>query len=279
MKNFTFILILFFAISSRSHSQNYILAGQSIGTNIHYTDYIPDSSLDLRHFKLQFFLDVDHNGTNDLSFNVWDQLYPPYLYGSIWTEVKSLQHNISFITDSVNSNYASSLNYGDTISENGNAIFSSDTILKLDYYWVWFGSSGNIGNYGNGYLGFKMTFSSETFLGWINMYADNESIIVKESVLSGLTVNINQSRYDNNQVQIYPNPFNKEINIDNSHSPKNLIRFEIISMDGKIVKSDNLVNCKSHIDTSTINPGFYIVKIIEGDRTIKEAKIIKIINN
>ena len=275
MKNFTFILVLFFAISSMSHSQNYILAGQSTGTNIHYTDYIPDSNLNLGDNKLQFFLDVDHNGTNDLSFNVWDELYPPCLYGSIWTEVKSLQHNISFITDSVNSNYASSLNSGDTISENENAIFSCDTILTLENYWVWFGSSGYGGNFGNGYLGFKMTFPSETFLGWINMYADDESIIVKESVLSGLTVNIDQSLYDNNQVKIYPNPFNKEIIIDNSHSSKNLIRFEIISMDGKVVKSDNLFNCKSQIDTSTINPEFYILKIIEGDRTHKEAKIIK----
>jgi hypothetical protein len=73
----------------------------------------------------------------------------------------------------------------------------------------------------------------------------------------------------NNNVSVFPNPFNEKINIS---SNANLIKTEIYDLLGKNVYSQDF---KSEIDTGFLQAGVYIIKMYGVDNEVFVRKIVK----
>jgi hypothetical protein len=78
-----------------------------------------------------------------------------------------------------------------------------------------------------------------------------------------------------NKVNIYPNPAatNVKINIENNY---NITTLQVVDMLGKVVKNINVanVNGTSNIDVSSLNNGFYFVKVLNGNKVIESKKLM-----
>lgn len=278
MKNIIVTVLLILGIISVARSQNMITAGQTNGTNIHYTDYIPDSSIYLGQNYNGFKLDLDKNGTDDLLLNMgvinWG---PPDLW--TWSTIKILKENIKICLSADTLNWVYRFDAGDTIS--GNKIWSSDidSVYYFQKYSSWSyappGGDTTEGYFGFGYLGFQMNYPNETFFGWINVEATNFTLTTKESAIQGITVGNREFNSSNRQINIYPNPFvdllTIQLNSKNYFNPK----IELLDLYGKIIESENIVSDISRIHTSYLVPGMYLVSIIESDRIIYRIKVIK----
>lgn len=77
------------------------------------------------------------------------------------------------------------------------------------------------------------------------------------------------------EVTFYPNPAKDLIQIANA-SENNLTKAKIISLDGK-VSEFSIVN--SSIDVSTLNNGFYLIELYDGDDHMLKREKISVINN
>lgn len=84
---------------------------------------------------------------------------------------------------------------------------------------------------------------------------------IQESVLEQLSVNI------------FPNPFNGEMNITNSNDTT--CEYYILSITGSVLLKGEVTSHRSlQIDTSNLNSGIYFVKLVSGENSISK-KVIK----
>ena len=104
MKTTLLFLICMILLITHGFTQNYIIAGQSSGNYIHYTDYNPDSIINFGLNNHEFKIDLDQNGIDDLLFSMGGITiyFPNYL--RTWSTIKLLNDkiNISLRTDSTN---------------------------------------------------------------------------------------------------------------------------------------------------------------------------------
>jgi len=75
------------------------------------------------------------------------------------------------------------------------------------------------------------------------------------------------------KVQIYPNPFDKEINISGDSKIVGSTVF-IYNAIGNEVKEFNIINSTETIDVSDLRKGLYFIKIVKDDKKIVK-RIIK----
>lgn len=75
-----------------------------------------------------------------------------------------------------------------------------------------------------------------------------------------------------NNVVLYPNPFSNSITIDSSNQIEKVLKIEVYSSIGVLVKKVVAVNEKTIIDTSNLSIGFYMIKVttVSGKSTIKK---------
>lgn len=278
MKKAIFIIGLSLGVIFTSYSQNMIIAGQTNGTNVHYTDYIPDSSINLGLNNDGFKLDIDGNGTDDLLLNMADKNWLPYELWT-WSTVKILNGNIKICLSSDTLNWVDKLDAGDTISENRIWSTEIDSLYYFQKYYYWSypppGGEMSEGEYGSGFLGFQMNFPSETFYGWINVEAGNFTLKVSESSIRGLTVGTSEIVNSDNSLQVYPNPFSDFLTIEPNLNNYRNTRIEIVNIDGRIVKTYNIEGDKTRINTSLLTSGIYLIRIKEVERTISQVKALK----
>jgi hypothetical protein len=73
--------------------------------------------------------------------------------------------------------------------------------------------------------------------------------------------------------QVFPNPFNENIMIS-IDSDENR-RFEIVSIDGKLVQSGQINNQLNTISTSELGAGIYMLNVIDNNGRRFVQKIVK----
>lgn len=90
------------------------------------------------------------------------------------------------------------------------------------------------------------------------------------------TLGIQDVEVNDYNIAMYPNPSNNIVNISMENTLGKNIAMEIISMDGKKIKSENISNkVNKQIDISALNQGIYITNFYANDVLISSKKLIK----
>jgi hypothetical protein len=73
---------------------------------------------------------------------------------------------------------------------------------------------------------------------------------------------------------IYPNPVHDKLTISLDKEPKQA-RMEIADVTGRVVYTSELVNTVTTINTESITPGLYFIKLYEGKKPLAVKKLVK----
>lgn len=76
-------------------------------------------------------------------------------------------------------------------------------------------------------------------------------------------------------VVIYPNPAYSEVNIDLKNNDAVNSQISIYSIYGNLVQNNTLTNQFNTVNISNLNPGYYIIKIVNSKGTVSTHKLIK----
>ena len=280
MRRILTIFCLSVLLINASLAQNQIIAGQTSGNNIHYTDFEPDSSVQLINGGEGFLLDIDKNNINDLGFYVLvEDVY--MWYTKFWSSITTINNNVKILSDGGFYNLVYNLNVGDTISalQNWSPTYDSTYELEVQYnsHYPPPGSTTYYGYLGTGYLGFKIEYPTETFYGWIYLSATYESIAVMEMAINGLSVSVEKPENKVIPVRIFPNPCQDELYLEIDIKRFENLQFKIINSLGKIVRKGAIVVENSKINTAGLESGFYIMQIQERGCIVERIKFIKAI--
>jgi hypothetical protein len=276
MKKYFFLFVLFATVIYSGHAQNFILAGQTSGNNLHYADLVPDSSVVLFNSGEHFLLDIDHNGINDLAFSVFAQYYPGW-YFKQWSSVAVQNDKVKILSETGPFTYVKRLDAGDSISAGANWSGNGSICNFLVYYQAYYPPNANdtlYGDFHSGYLGFRMDYPGETFYGWINITATSSSVTAKEMAISGVTVGTDKATEKPETLKIYPNPCRYELNIDLEGLQKDKEFYEISDFSGKTVLKGRCKGDITTINTRPLAPGFYTLRVFAG-YGVTQAKFIR----
>ncbi len=276
-----FLFISFLTLgmfSSQVQSQNMILAGQSEGEYIHYTDYEPDSSVVLTTLINNFDLDIDQDGVIDLGFYV--QAGDAYVGIKFWTSVVIYNNQLDLVR--ADGSNARELAYGDTI--NSGMLWGGDSISSLilrGYYHYWEPEPWDDYYYGvfeSGYLGFKIAYPAETYYGWVKIDADAgmgiAEIIAYSSAFYSRTVGVHEESSIHESLNIFPNPSNGQFTIKMTQMGNKARNYQIFNSYGKMVMSGGFYGSDAHIDARNLYPGIYVVEVAEGSQNSIRKKIM-----
>jgi len=75
-------------------------------------------------------------------------------------------------------------------------------------------------------------------------------------------------------LRIYPNPSNKEINIESTNN-KIILSVEIMDVDGRSLKQTEVNDLKTKITISNLSNGIYFARIVFSDKTSLTTKFLK----
>lgn len=275
MKSNYLTLMLIFGLIITSYAQDFIIAGQTIGTNVHHTDYEPDYTATYPGVN-EFLLDVNNDGEFDLLFSVYyhnncDE------YITWWTSVETLTKNIKIISlGDPESGYVRQLSEGDTISIVQS--WNSDSITNLIFqYFLKVNSTGqqiHHGEFSDGYLGYKMISGNEKSYGWINIHCTYETIISKENSILNKAYGIDDYYKSDNLIHLFPNPCFDQLTLSTNSNGNINRRYEVTNIYGRKVRFGQILNKKEVIDTKELEPGYYIIEVKENERTLGRRKFI-----
>lgn len=93
---------------------------------------------------------------------------------------------------------------------------------------------------------------------------------------STLNVDVIESKTNNYNISLYPNPTQDILNLEFESSTTSNLKVEIISIDGKKVKSTRLSNFESkQINISNLSQGVYITNFYSGNVLIASKRLVK----
>jgi len=156
------------------------------------------------------------------------------------------------------------------------AIF--DSTITPDSLVLWSNASGSFT-----YQWLNCDSNSTPIVGATNQYyvpqnSGNYSVVVSSSScsktsycfnISGLSVT---NLFENNQINIYPNPTNNLINIRQEKA--NSITIQVLDITGKVLLTKSSTNQLTTIDLSEFTNGIYLVKV-SGGGDVRVEKVIK----
>jgi hypothetical protein len=278
-----FVILLMLAVfPGILNSQNMILAGQTEGEDIHYTDYEPDSLVKLNDYPYCFDLDIDLDGENDLGFWIVIDFMPPY-WENFRAEVRIYNDQVEIIHLGLPA-HVKNLSQGDTINFDqvwtGDSI-SSSALRGWVHYYNQPGAKGEFyGEFGTGYLGFKFSKNWETYYGWIEVSAyispsaGGSYIRAMRSAFYSQTVSIENIERTSNKLTIFPNPCQDKFTIQIPEMLGQICRFHISDINGRKIKDGIITGQLGNIDVSDLNPGIYFVEVRNEVNTIQREKLI-----
>jgi len=76
-------------------------------------------------------------------------------------------------------------------------------------------------------------------------------------------------------VSVYPNPATDYLTLDVKEFEFTNISFQLYDINGKLLQSEKIMGKQTSIVMSNLAPATYFVKVISGNQSIKEFKIIK----
>jgi hypothetical protein len=273
MKKIIFLISILACLYNIGFAQNIILAGQTSGNNIYYTDLEPDSSLIAYNPPERFFIDINMDGIVDLGFcGCFEGIFS--MFKKIYTSVEILNNKVTILSTGT---LAKKLELGDTISANQDWSTNS-TILDLAVHYISYyplpGYDTIYGFRNSGYLGFKIEEQNETFYGWMNISTSPSSVQVKEIGICGLTVGVVMAE-NNRSLQLFPNPCRNEVEFDFDFLDANDFSYQVIDILGRVIIANDILNKKTKINTSELTPGIYTLRIVDGEKQLRTEKFIK----
>jgi hypothetical protein len=79
----------------------------------------------------------------------------------------------------------------------------------------------------------------------------------------------------NSLISIYPNPANDKLNIKiNKFNNTNQYKFKLVSVEGKELKSESLINSQTEIDVSDLSNGIYFLEVNTANSNLRKKLII-----
>lgn len=278
---FTLVICMIFPLLVKS--QNMILAGQTEGEYIHYTDYEPDSIVELINPYDYFDLDLNHDGVSDLGFWIEGQFVFQQYY-RFEAKAKIYNDQVELARQS-QSSLAENLCLSDTIDDS--LFWTGDTLsasILRGYYFSFIPPPGNgssYGEFGSGYLGFRIIYSWETYYGWIDINAyisssgAGSSITAKSSAFYSQTVGLENLAEISNNLKIFPNPCRERVTIEMPGQDPGVHTFGIFNTMGEMVMSGKIDGSQADIDVSELSPGIYVVEVDKGSGRLNHTKFIK----
>lgn len=119
---------------------------------------------------------------------------------------------------------------------------------------------------------FEFDFPNKT-VDFVNI--DENRKILKASVYDpGIPVGIGQSLI-NNDVLVYPNPFNNTLTIQLNGQQETQYQISIFGVSGKLLRKQKLDENTTHFGTATLPKGIYLYNISDNNHPVKTGKIIK----
>jgi hypothetical protein len=77
------------------------------------------------------------------------------------------------------------------------------------------------------------------------------------------------------KAQVYPNPTTDQLILSiGSNEVKNL-RYVLVDLQGKVLKSDRIINLNSTLDMSKLSNGAYFLRVLSNNKQVKAFQIIK----
>ena len=77
------------------------------------------------------------------------------------------------------------------------------------------------------------------------------------------------------KAQVYPNPTTDQLIMSIGMGEYKNLRFVLVDLQGKILKSDRVINPNSTIDFSRFSNGTYFLRVLSNNKQIKTFQIIK----
>jgi hemin uptake protein HemP len=100
---------------------------------------------------------------------------------------------------------------------------------------------------------------------------DTTNLTEVRSLQADIAVNVQEIAQ---KIEIFPNPFNDNIIIQNNSKEDLVVEFTTI--DGKTIKQTTLHERENKINTATLNSGLYLVKITRNGELILTSKLLKL---
>ncbi len=90
------------------------------------------------------------------------------------------------------------------------------------------------------------------------------------SVVNGLE----ESKIDNLHLSLYPNPVNDilTIKVDNTNEK---VSYQLYDIKGELLRTKELISLETQIQTNSLAPSTYFLKVVNENETIKTFKVIK----
>lgn len=275
-----FTLIALINVPLCGLSQSMILAGQTEGDYIHYTDYEPDSLVELWDTYNYFDLDIDHDGIIDLGFYVQGE-YLTSIYYEFRADVEMYYDDVEIVLS--NYNLAKNLSFGDTINVSMNWSGNNISPVLRRYYYNFYPPPGNGAYYGefdSGYLGFKIENDWETYYGWIELevFVDNYGlgtfIQAKSMAFYSQTVGLENLTKSTNNITIFPNPCKGQFTLNIPETDFKERNFKIFNAFGGQLMTGIFEGSTVDVDAGNLHPGVYFVEVSEASKPVYRGKII-----
>ena len=90
-----------------------------------------------------------------------------------------------------------------------------------------------------------------------------------------ITLAVEDSTLGEKNILLYPNPVKDFLNVDFGKENFQNARYVIFDSQGKLTKTDILVQQKTELNMTTLPASVYIIQIFQKDKNIKTFKIIK----
>jgi hypothetical protein len=111
-----------------------------------------------------------------------------------------------------------------------------------------------------------------------NLAAGNYSLVITDSIgcQSALIVNITNtigvSELEKHSLHVFPNPAEENIRL---HTDAEMQHAEIISVDGKVIQSEQQFNASKSIYIGDLNTGIYFVRVVFKDGSVSTQRFLK----
>jgi hypothetical protein len=76
-------------------------------------------------------------------------------------------------------------------------------------------------------------------------------------------------------IKVYPNPVYDILTLQYSNYTNEKIGFQILNIEGKLIRFENMTSSEVHIDFQSLASGEYYVKVTDGFKELKVFKIVK----
>ena len=172
---------------NKNNYLTYILAGQTDGVGIRYTNIIPDEELKIAEYPavLESFKKLDLNGDNIYDFELKYSVSNPQMLGAGGSGLRIIPLGMNSVCVSNFTNqWITSLNYNDTINHWVDSLSFNDTIsinnnwldttaILFSYNWMYNGTTYTFGywyEHPDVYVGVRILKGEDSLYGWIDLY-------------------------------------------------------------------------------------------------------------